>query len=335
MTKATALRPGGRCLERRLSDIPACNPDEVGLDSSALEDHRSRMTWQISKNVVPGMAECVLARNGVAYLDCQGKADREFGTKVSQHTLFRCFSMTKPITAVAVMRLVEAGKLGLDDPVSKHIPSFKNTRVVCAEATDLWGCFVTPKNLEPQSRPMTVRHLLTHTSGLGYGSDRYEAKEKLPIRSPCEESYAPLLEAVDEGKISTLAQFCDALAELPLRFQPGTQYLYSHGVDVAGRIVEVVSGMSLAAYLRQNVLVPCGMTRTTFGISSNRLGDLAAMYNAVIKEQKTQKETASEETAGEQAAEFSVKLNRVDGLRPEESAWFGQPRILAGGGMMG
>lgn len=310
----------------RLNALPVRPPSDSSMDAKALEDHRNRVSWQISQNFVLGMAECVITRDRVAYVDCQGHADQEHGTEVTQKTLFRCFSMTKPITAVAVMRLVEEGKIALDDPVAKYIPSFAHTQVVKPEAAKTWGVTnATRQYLEPQSRPMTIRHLLTHTSGLGYGADRFSIHDKLPARCPVEDSYKPLTEAVDTGRIQSLAAFCDALAELPLRFQPGTRYLYSYGVDVAGRVIEVASGMSLDSYLRQKVLRPCGMSRTTFSINSQTAADLAAMYKADLKGRKNRGPNEAPK----------VRLTRVDGTSPEESLWFGQPPILAGGGMIG
>lgn len=326
---------------RGLRALPLCAPDDVGLDPQVLEDHRNRTKWQLSMGIAPGVAECVIARDRVAYLDVQGSADLERGTKMSSKTLFRCFSMTKPITAVAVMRLVEERKISLDDPVAKYIPSFRHTKVVRRQAVKKWGVGPdTPEHLEPLERPMTIRHLLTHTSGLAYGPGRFSREEELKISCPEEESYRPLVESVDNGEIATLAVFCDALASLPLRFQPGTQYLYSHGVDVAGRVIEVVAGMPLDVFLRRSVLQPVGMTRTTFSITRRQADDLAAMYQAEPKEEAEKKRRRSSrgpEKAPEEEGQkpFKVKLVRGDGERPEDSAWYGRVRVLAGGGVVG
>lgn len=307
---------------RRLSALPVVAPGDVGLDAEMLEDHRCRSRWQMELGLLPGLAECVISKEQVAYVDLQGNADLEHGTPMQPTTLFRCFSMTKPITAVALMRMVERKEVALDDPVSKYIPSFRNMMVVKPESTEMWGVGErTPEHLEPAKRPITLRHLLTHTAGLAYGPDRCDEAEKLKATCPVEESYMPLVKAVDNGKISTLEQFCDELASLPLRFHPGTRYLYSHGVDVVGRVIEVVSGVPLDVFLRQDLLKPLGMIHTTFSLSPGRAGDLAAMY-------KLEKEESDEQLA-------NLKVKRVDGRRPEDSAWCGKAAVIAGGGMMG
>lgn len=297
---------------------------EVGLCPRSLEDHRLRCRWQASQGILAGVAECVLAGNRVAYLDLMGSADVENGTPMRPSTLFRCFSMTKPVTAVALMTLVEAKRVGMDDPVARYIPSFQATKVVrpeFAEDRDVTG--ESHERLEPLHQQITLRHLLTHTSGLAYGPDRVSPAEPLKAGNAAEFSYKALVKAVDKGKIKNLREFCDALAALPLRFQPGSQWMYSHGVDVIGRVIEVVSGKPLDAFLREDVFQPLGMTRTTFFVGCDRARDLAAMYLA-------EKEEA---LAGEGPL---ARLRRCDGALPEESRWCERRgRILAGGGLMG
>lgn len=307
--------------------LETCAPAEVGLDSRSLEDHRLRNRWQSSLGILPGLAECVIAGHRVCYLDLMGSADVERGTPVRPSTLFRCFSMTKPITAVAVMRLVEEKKVALDDPVSKYIPSFQAVKVVKPEFAEEWGVTAeSHDNLEPPKHHMTLRHLLTHTSGLAYGPDRVSPSESLKANDAAEGSYLSLVEAVDSGKIQTLGDFCDALARLPLRFQPGTRWKYSHGVDVAGRVVEVASGKPLDAYLREEVFQPLGMSRTTFFVGRDRARDLAAMYLA-----------EKEDVVDEDKLAAICRLKRCDGSLPEESRWCGHrsKRVIAGGGIMG
>mmetsp|Transcript_77173 Transcript_77173/g.224033 ORF Transcript_77173/g.224033 Transcript_77173/m.224033 type:complete len:629 (-) Transcript_77173:105-1991(-) len=310
----------------KISGLETCAPDEAGLDARSLEDHRLRNRWQSSLGILPGLAECVIAGNRVAFLDLMGSADVERGIPVSPSTLFRCFSMTKPITAVAVMRLVQEKKIALDDPVSKYIPSFQAMQVVKPQYAEEWG--VTAESydhLEPAHQQITLRHLLTHTSGLAYGPDRVSPTEPLKAQDAAEGSYLTLVEAVDSGTIQSLCEFCDALAKLPLRFQPGTQWMYSHGVDVAGRVIEVASGRPLDAFLREEVFQPLGMTRTTFFVGRDKAQDLAAMYLA------EKENIVDEENLG-----AMCKLKRCDGAQPEESRWFrGSKRVLAGGGIMG
>lgn len=323
---ASACSPAARASGVKISGLETCAPDEAGLDPRPLEDHRLRNRWQSSLGILPGLAECVIAGNRVAYLDLMGSADVERGIPVSPSTLFRCFSMTKPITAVAVMRLVEEKKISLDDPVAKYIPSFQAMQVVKPQHAQEWGVTAESyEHLEPANQQMTLRHLLTHTSGLAYGPDRVSPTEPLKASDAAEGSYLGLVEAVDSGRIQTLREFCDALSKLPLRFQPGTQWMYSHGVDVAGRVIEVASGRQLDVFLREEVFQPLGMTRTTFFVGRDRAQDLAAMY-LVEKDN-----IVDEEKLG-----AMCKLRRCDGAQPEESRWFrSSKRVLAGGGIMG
>jgi len=320
-----------------MQGLESCAPGEVGVDPKSLEDHRLRNRWQSSLGILPGLAECVIAGNRVAYLDLMGSADVERGTPVRESTLFRCFSMTKPITAVAVMRLVEDKKMSLDDPVAKYIPSFQGVKVVKSGSEEEWG--VTAKShdhVEPCKTQMTMRHLLTHTSGLAYGPDRCSPKEPLKASSAAEGSYLGLVQDVDSGRIQTLREFCDALAELPLRFQPGTQWMYSHGVDVAGRVIEVVSGRHLDAFLREEIFQPLGMSRTTFFVGRDRARDLAAMY---LAEESTASRARRKGDDSKEAKEDEVlcRLKRVDGELPEDSRWCGRrtKHVIAGGGIMG
>mmetsp|Transcript_73473 Transcript_73473/g.192689 ORF Transcript_73473/g.192689 Transcript_73473/m.192689 type:complete len:635 (-) Transcript_73473:164-2068(-) len=323
-------------LARNPLGLLPCEPNEVGLDASVMEEHRRRNRWQESLGVLPGVAECVISGDRIAYLDLMGSADVERGTPVRPSTLFRCFSMTKPITAVGLMRLVEAKQVGLDDPVSRYIPSFQSMTVVRREHAQEMD--LKPEHLEPNRTPITIRHLLTHTSGLAYGPDRVSPSVPLKANGAEESSYLPLVEAVDDGSIRTLAEFCDELAKLPLRFRPGSQWMYSHGVDVVGRIIEVVSGRPLDAFLREEVFQPLGMTRTQFFVGHHRARDLAAMY---LAEKDVPAATRLQGKGKNKAVpskdeDFTASLKRVDGQLPEESRWCKSGRrLIAGGGIMG
>eukprot|EP00971_Amphidinium_carterae_P182121 3614350-Amphidinium_carterae.1 len=215
-------------LPRGWKGLEPCSPEKVGVDPVSLEDHRQRNRWQSTKGVLAGVAEVILAGNRVAYMDLMGNADVEHGTRMKPITLFRCFSMTKPITAVAMARLVEQKRVSWDDAVYKFIPSFRHMKVVKAQHAKDWAVPADADYLEPARRTMTLRHLLTHTSGLAYGPDRVSPAKPLIASSPEERSYLGLVRDVDEGRITSLESFCDSLALLPLRFHPGGAWMYSH-----------------------------------------------------------------------------------------------------------
>eukprot|EP00929_Paragymnodinium_shiwhaense_P079672 TRINITY_DN41533_c0_g2_i1.p1 TRINITY_DN41533_c0_g2~~TRINITY_DN41533_c0_g2_i1.p1 ORF type:complete len:594 (+),score=135.86 TRINITY_DN41533_c0_g2_i1:82-1863(+) len=347
-----------------LGSLAPVDPREAGLDVKSLEDHRERNRWQSTVGVLPGVAECVLASRGtrVAFLDIMGSADVARGVPMSATTLHRCYSMTKPITAVALTLLVERGLLSFDDPVAKFMPKFGDMKVVKRGVDEFDKKLPEEERFEPLARPITMRHLLTHTSGLAYGPDRCCPKDKLKASDECEKRYLPLVQAVDDGKIRTMAQFCDMLATLPLRFQPGTKWMYSHSLDVAGRVVEIVSGLSLDEFLSREVFKPLGMIHTRFFVSKRETEDLSTLY--LVKQKKrqeddkktpkkrgkgSQKKTASSSKLRQKIKKDFAKQKKdakpkkcarlivVDDGRKEESRWHKKYRvkIISGGGIMG
>lgn len=305
----------------RIKGVTASAPEVVGLDPDILEDHRGRVREQLSAGIFPGQAECVLVGGKLAYLDVVGKADVENGIPMRSTSLVRCFSMTKSFTALGVVLLAEEGKLSFDDPVAKYIPSFKDTVVRRAGSDKVARIVATDlKNVEALKKPITIRHLLTHTSGLGYGPDRTARHNRLVARIPAHKPYRDLVAAVDTHEIQSLATFCDALAGIPLQCQPGEEYIYSYGYDVAGRVIEVVSGQSLDCFLRRRLFVPLGMTRTGFAVARADARSLLGLYT-LIKEGSGPRE-----------------LVRSDGVKPADSNWIaGKPtvRVHAGGGYLG
>ncbi len=181
---------------------------------------------------------------------------------MEEDTLWRIYSMTKPITSVAAMMLYEEGSLGLNDPVSAFIPSFANVRVYTG------GSHVRPVTV-PAIEPVRVWHLLTHTAGLSYGFHYVHPVDAMYRAAGFEWSYP---KSVD------LAQACDISAGLPLLFQPGAEWNYSVATDVLGRVVEVVSGQTLAEFFTSRILGPLGMTDTTFSVPESEAWRLAALY---------------------------------------------------------
>jgi CubicO group peptidase (beta-lactamase class C family) len=213
----------------------------------------------VDRYVAPGkIAGCqvLIARHGqVAYERCLGFADLERAVPVRDDTIWRIYSMTKPITSVALMTLYERARFHLDDPVHRFLPGWKASRVYERE-----GGLVEPE------RPVTVRDLLTHTAGLTYGTDP---------NHPVDQRYA---EAGLRDPDVTLAELSRRLGDLPLKFQPGSRWHYSFATDVCAHLVEVIAGRPFDQYLREVVFDPLGMTDTGFVVQEGAAARLAAHY---------------------------------------------------------
>jgi CubicO group peptidase (beta-lactamase class C family) len=226
-------------------------PEHLGFSSERLGHITKILREHTSKGMLPG-AILLIVRNGkVAYFEAIGALDPQTETPMPKDAIFRIYSMTKPITSVAAMMLVEDGQLALSDPVAKYIPEFKDTMVAVEEAGEEGKPTVT---LVP-ARPMRVYDLIRHTSGLTYG---------VFGDNPVKRAYR------DSGLIKgdfDNAEFVSRIAKLPLMFQPGTAWEYSHATDVLGRVVEVVSGKSLYDFMKERILDPLGMTDTSFYVA--------------------------------------------------------------------
>jgi CubicO group peptidase (beta-lactamase class C family) len=234
----------------------------AGLDPDALERLDLHFARQVERGRLPGFLVAVARGGRVAHLTTHGLRDVAAGLPVDAGTLWRIYSMTKPVTSVAALMLLEEGRLSLDDPVHRYLPAFAEPRVyVAGTADDL----VT----RPASGPVLLRHLMTHTAGLTFGF--YHAH-------PVDELYraAGLESSVRPG--ASLAETVDLYASLPLQFDPGTQWNYSVASNVLGRLVEVVSGQPLDVFLAERIFGPLGMTDTGFHVTDDRAGRLAELY---------------------------------------------------------
>lgn len=234
----------------------------AGFDAARLQHLNGYYERYVHDGKLPGFHVVVSRHGKVAHQHRFGMRDIEASLPVEADTLYRIYSMTKPITSVALMMLVEEGRLLLSDPVSAYIPSFASTRV--------WrGGSVMKPSTEPITEPMLVWHLLSHTAGLTYG---------FLYQSPVDDIYrrAGFEWGVPRG--FTLEQACDAWASLPLLFQPGTEWNYSVATDVVGRIVEVVSGQSLADFFAKRIFAPLQMGDTAFFVDEPNQHRLAALY---------------------------------------------------------
>ncbi len=237
-------------------------PGEVGLDAGRLARFDDVLGRYVDEGRLPGWTVAVARGGRVAHLSHRGLADLDSGRPVADDTLWRIYSMTKPITSVAAMVLLERGALELTDPVSRFIPEFADMRVYVG------GSAAAP-GTRPAAEPMRVWHLLTHTAGLTYGFHHAHAVDEM-YRSRGFDFGAPA------G--TDLAAACAAWARLPLLFEPGAEWNYSVATDVLGRVVEVASGRPLDAFLTEEVLAPLGMADTAFSVGPDDVDRLATLY---------------------------------------------------------
>jgi CubicO group peptidase (beta-lactamase class C family) len=237
----------------------ASSPDALGFDASRLARLDAYMAKAVADGRVAGMIT-LLARHG------QVIAEKTYGVKslatsapMTRDTIFRLYSMSKPITGVAMMLLFEEGKWRLDDPITRFVPEFKNLKVM--SGSDAAGGMT----LEDMKRPPTMRQLMSHTAGFGYG---------LGDRHPVDKLYR------SKGVLSAngLADMIHRTAEIPLMYQPGTQWSYSSAVDIQGYIVETISGQKFGDFLEQRIFKPLKMTDTAFYVPPDKSGRLAAVY---------------------------------------------------------
>jgi CubicO group peptidase (beta-lactamase class C family) len=237
-------------------------PEEVGLSSPRLARIGEHFQRYIDAGKLAGVLTLVARRGQIAYLQPQGHLEIERRRPVTRDAVFRIYSMTKPITSVGLMMLYEQGRFQLDDPVHRFIPSWKDLRVFVGGNHPVW-------KTAPVERPMTIRDLLSHTSGLTYG---------FMERTNVDAAYRKLGVADRTRHGYTLRDMVDTLAELPLEFSPGTRWNYSVSTDVVGHLIEVISGQRLDAYLREHVLEPLDMRDTSFVIGEAQVPRFAANY---------------------------------------------------------
>ena len=237
--------------------------DAAGMDPGRLariDDHlRARY---IEPGKIAGCQVAVIRRGSVAHYSEMGVADRERGRRVEEDTIWRIYSMTKPITGVALMTLYEQGHFQLSDPVSRFVPSWRSMKV--AERSEDGSV-----RLVDPVRPISIRDVLMHMSGLGYARDHMdltlEGGEGGRLRAP-------------STRFDSLEEMVERQAGWPLRFQPGTRWLYSFGTDVCARLVEIISGRPFDEYLDEVVFGPLGMVDTAFWVDDDKASRFAALY---------------------------------------------------------
>lgn len=259
--------------------FPVVKPEEVGLSSERLGKIPRRMQNYLEHEEIPG-AVALIARHGkIAYYENWGMKDTETKAPLAKDDIFRMYSMTKPITAVAILLLYEEGKLLLSDPVSNYIPAFANQSVLSDEpprdGSVSWppGWVFTVK----ATRNVTIRDLLTHTAGLA-------SPRLTPIGRLAQLSQAirgSLFLPLEDGSakpLRTIKEAVENLAKVPLSFQPGSSWTYGHEFDVLGYLVEVISGKSLDAFFRERIFTPLGMKDSSFYLSQDKLERFTSCY---------------------------------------------------------
>jgi CubicO group peptidase (beta-lactamase class C family) len=259
----SALRtPGGRT-PAALTAAPG--PEALGFDAQRLARLDSYMAKAVADGRVAGMIT-LLARHGQIVSE-KAYGYRSLATRapMSRDTIFRLYSMTKPITGVAMMMLFEEGKWRLDDPITRFVPEFRGLKVMTGTEAD------GRMTLEDMKRPPTMRQLMSHSAGFGYG---------LGAEHPVDKLYR------EKGVLTAngLADMIKRTAEIPLMYQPGTRWSYSSAVDIQGYIVEMLSGQTFGAFLQDRIFKPLGMTDTAFYVPREKATRLAAVY---IGNQKT------------------------------------------------
>jgi CubicO group peptidase (beta-lactamase class C family) len=237
----------------------AAKPEDVGLSSSQLARIEAVMQKHIESGTVPGAVMLVARRGKIGWYKTLGFRDRAAQDPMRPDSIFRIYSMTKPIVSVAAMMLVEEGRMQVGDPVSKYLPEIGNMKVGVESGEDGKA---TMQLVDP-AREMTVQDLLRHTSGLIYGS-----RGKSLVN-------AAYIDAKIGSRDVSNEEFVAKLSKLPLRFSPGDRWEYGVSTDVLGRVVEVVSGKTLGEFLNERILAPLGMTDTGFYVPADKLGRAA------------------------------------------------------------
>ncbi|MFM2238983.1 MAG: Esterase EstB [Pseudomonadota bacterium] len=222
--------------------LPHAQPADVGLCPERTQRLMDALRREVASGRLPGAVALVARQGQIALFEAVGQQDPETGSPMRTDSIFRIYSMTKPIVSVAVMMLVERGRLLLSDPVSRWLPEYAKQQVATAQG------------LEPVRNPATVQDLLRHTAGLTY---------EFLGESPVQQQY---VQADIPSRARTNAEFSQTLAAIPLQFQPGTVWAYSRATDVLGRLVEVVSGQTLGDFLQAEIFGPLGMVDTGFAV---------------------------------------------------------------------
>jgi len=293
----------------------SANPEGTGLSAERLRRINNLIERRIESKDISGAVTLVARRGRIAHFEAQGLMDIESNKPMSKDAIFKIASMTKPVVGVAIMMMVEEGKVRLTDPASRYIPELKDLKVAVVQGSAApageRGAVPPRFYTVPVEREITVRDLLTHTSGLASGPISSAEAAKLVG------SYPPA---------ATLAEFIPRLASVPLEFQPGTRWSYSPtlGFDTLLRIVEVVSGMRADQFLKQRIFDPLGMKDTTFSPSPSQAARVVTMYQ--------KKETGLQRSQNQNALSSSVYYSGGGGLATTTEDYYKFAQMLVNGG---
>ena len=238
--------------------LPHARPDQIGLSPVRLQKMSDAFKREIDKGTVPGVTVMVARRGQIGHFEAIGRQSPAAARPMAHDTIFRIFSMTKPIVSVGIMMLLEDGHFLLSDPVAKFIPEFTKQQVGIERNGKL--------ELVPVENPMTIQDLLRHTSGITYDHTGNSLVQQLYKGSQL------------RNRKITNAEHATMVAELPLICQPGAEWNYSRSTDILGRIIEIISGKSLGAFLTERILAPLQMAETAFHTAAENAGRLAEPF---------------------------------------------------------
>ena len=252
--------------------LPTARPESVGMSSERLGKLTNMLRQEVSDKKLPGAVVMVARKGKLVYSEAFGGLNDAAGGAMKPDSLFRIYSMTKPLTSTALMMLVEDGKVQLTDPVSKFLPSFKSPMVSVGTLDPVFNN--VSFRLVPATREPTIQDLLRHTSGIAYG----ELTRNALVREAYTKAgvYKPTLDY--DARDLPGPEMAEALGKAPLAQQPGTYWEYGLSVDVQGRVVEAVSGMRLGAFLQERVFNPLKMVDTGFSVPANKASRLAEPF---------------------------------------------------------
>ncbi len=240
----------------------SATPESAGVSPQALARLDSVLKAEIARGELPGTVMLISRHGKVVHFEANGMRDKEAGAPMMRDSIFRMASMTKPVTSVAIMMLVEEGKIQISDPASKYLPELKGLQVG-VESKDAAGATVLTR--VPARRELTVQDLLRHTSGLTYG---HRGNSSALVRKT-------YLDAGEQARDHTNAELVTKLSKTVLAFQPGTRWEYGRSTDVLGRIVEVVSGMTLGQFFETRIFKPLGMVDSFFSMPADKVSRVA------------------------------------------------------------
>ncbi|NEW96807.1 serine hydrolase domain-containing protein [Rhodopseudomonas sp. BR0G17] len=254
----TATAAATSALPPQTPALPEAKPETLGLSPRRLQVMSDAFKREIDKGTIPGVTVLVSRKGKIGWFEALGRQAPGSDAPMRRDSIFRIFSMTKPIVSIGIMQLVEDGQMLLDDPLSKFIPEFENTNVGIVRGGEL--------ELVPQQRPITIQDLLRHTSGI-----TYDHTGDGPIHKMYRAS------RIRSRKI-TNEEHATLIASMPLVCQPGAAWNYSRSTDILGRVIEVVAGKTLGAFLTERILAPLQMSETGFHTAADNKGRLAEAF---------------------------------------------------------